>query len=46
MLMGQYEGSAASVEREKWSDSDNKGKRALGKIGIGLKGIWEALPAF
>ena len=31
--------------RERWSESANPAKRAAGKIGIGLKGLWEAIPA-
>ena len=31
--------------RERWSDSANPVKRTAGKVGIGLKGLWEAIPA-
>jgi hypothetical protein len=40
-------GSAERAEeKEKWSESGNVGKRALSNVGTGLKGVWEALPAF
>jgi hypothetical protein len=31
--------------RERWSESANPAKRALGKIGSALWGLWDAIPA-
>lgn len=38
--------TAASASGEKkWSESPNPVKKSLGKVCIGLKGVWEAIPA-
>ena len=44
--MARYAGEANGEEKESWSESSNPGKRGLAKVGVGLKGVWEALPAF
>ena len=31
--------------RKRWSESNNPIKSVAGKVGIGLKGVWEAIPA-
>ena len=48
MMMSRYAGEAnnGGEEKESWIESGNPAKRGLAKVGIGLKGIWEALPAF
>lgn len=47
MMMSKYAGSdGGGVQKEKWSESSSPVKRGAAKVGIGLKGIWEALPAF
>lgn len=48
MMMAYYSGDvdAGKGAEEEWINSSNPGKRALGKVGIGLRGVWEALPAF
>ena len=48
MMMSKYAGvdGGGGVEKEKWSESSNALKRGTAKVGVGLKGIWEALPAF
>ena len=33
-----------NAARERWSDSANPVKRTAAKVGIGLKGLWDALP--
>ena len=35
----------SAAPRERWSESKNPVKSVAGKVGIGLKGIWEAIPA-
>lgn len=48
MMMAYYSGDvdAGKGAEEEWINSSNPAKRALGKVGIGLRGVWEALPAF
>jgi hypothetical protein len=36
---------ASEKQRETWSESSDPVKRVAGKVGIGLKGVWEAIPA-
>jgi len=43
MMMAAYSDTA---EKEKWSESSNVGKRALSRAGVGLKGVWDALPSY
>ena len=35
----------AAAKKEPWSESANPAKRALGKIGSALWGLWDAIPA-
>ena len=37
--------SSSSSKKEKWSESQNPVKNTAGKVVIGLKGVWEAIPA-
>jgi len=37
--------SSSSPPRKRWSESNNPIVSVAGKVGIGLKGVWEAIPA-